>query len=219
VVTGLLLLALGLVLSVPAPAAARVRLGRRVGDPARLIARLRTTRASHAGLIEVLGGFRDELRSGGGLREAFEKAAGDGGHPAIARALATSRLGGDVPAALRDGGTDQPVVLSLAALWEVSENSGAALADALDRLVHGAEQAERVRREVGAQLAGPRATVRVLALLPLVGLGMGLLMGADPLGFLLTTPWGWGCLVVAGVLEVAGVVWMRRLVSGIEAHL
>ncbi len=111
------------------------------------------------------------------------------------------------------------MVLSLAALWEVSEGSGAALAGALDRLVAGAEQAEQVRREVGAQLAGPRATVRVLALLPLIGLGMGLLMGADPVGFLLGTPWGWACLVLAALLEAAGLFWMRRLVSGIEAHL
>ena len=111
------------------------------------------------------------------------------------------------------------MVLSLAALWEVSEDSGAALAGALDRLIAGARQAEQVRREVSAQLAGPRATVRVLALLPLVGLGMGLLMGADPIGFLTGTPWGWVCLVVAAVLEVAGVFWMRRLVSGIEGRL
>lgn len=59
---------------------------------------------------------------------------------------------------------------------------------------------------MGAQLAGPRATVRVLALLPLIGLGMGLLMGADPVGFLLGTPWGWACLVLAALLEAAGTL-------------
>lgn len=213
------LLAAGLLLAIPVSSGARVRLRRSVIDPAGLIARWRRGRTSHAEVVDVLGGFRDELRSGGGLREAFVKAAEGCAHPAIARAVATSRLGGDVPGALRDGGGDEPVVLSLAALWEVSEGSGAALAGALDRLIAGAEQAEQVRREVGAQLAGPRATVRVLAGLPVVGIGMGLLMGADPVGFLLGTPWGWACLALAGVLEAAGVVWMRRLVSGIERHL
>ena len=40
-----------------------------------------------------------------------------------------------------------------------------------------------------------------------------------PLGFLLGTPWGWGCLLVAAGLEAAGVYWMRRLVAGVEAQL
>jgi tight adherence protein B len=218
-VTGVLLVAVGLLMALPTSASARVRLHGASIDPVALLARWRHARHSHSALIEVLSGLRDELRSGGGLREAFERAASGCRHPAIARAVATSRLGGDVPAALQADGEEQPVVLSLAALWEVSEGSGAALAGALDRLVAGAEQAEQVRREVGAQLAGPRATVRVLALLPLIGLGMGLLMGADPVGFLLGTPWGWACLVLAALLEAAGLFWMRRLVSGIEAHL
>lgn len=215
--TGALIMCAGLLALLPA--SARPRVDRRLYDPVRLLGRGRTQRRSLTGVIEVLGALRDELRSGSGLRVAFEKAAGDCAHPAIAHAVATSRLGGDVPSALRERADGQSVVLSLGALWQVSEGSGAALADALDRLVSGAEQGERVRREVGAQLAGPRATVRVLAGLPLVGLGMGLLMGADPLGFLLRTPWGWACLAVATVLELVGVLWMRRLVSGIEAHL
>jgi len=218
-VIGVLLLAAGLLLAVPAPVSARVRLRGAALDPARVLARWRRPRRSPSAVIEVLTGLRDELRAGRGLREAFESAAHGCPHPAITQAAATCRLGGDVPAALRASGGQEPVVLSLAALWEVSESSGAALAGALDRLLAGARQADHVRREVGAQLAGPRATVRVLAVLPVVGLGMGLLMGADPLGFLVGTPWGWACLVVAGVLEVAGVLWMRLLVSGIEARL
>ncbi len=216
--TGELLVVLGLFLVLPSSASVRVRRERRFRGPAAAVTRWRGSRAPQSMLIDLLGGFRDELRSGRGLRGAFESAADGCSHPAIVRALATSRLGGDVPAALRAGQT-QPVVLSLAALWEVSEDSGAALAGALDRLIAGARQAEQVRREVSAQLAGPRATVRVLALLPLVGLGMGLLMGADPIGFLTGTKWGWVCLAVAAVLEVAGVFWMRRLVSGIEGRL
>jgi tight adherence protein B len=44
-------------------------------------------------------------------------------------------------------------------------------------------------------------------------------MGADPVGFLLGTPYGWGCLAAAVAFEVAGVFWMRRLVHGIEKKL
>ena len=169
--------------------------------------------------MEMLGAFRDELRSGAALRDGFERAAADCADETVCHAVATSRLGGDVSAALRAGAKEQSILLALAALWQVCEGSGAAMAAALDRLVAGAEQAAAVRREVQAQLAGPRATVRVLVLLPVIGVGMGLLMGADPFGFLLGTGWGWACLSAAAVQEALGVVWMRRLVAGVEASL
>lgn len=168
----------------------------------------------------MMAGLRDELRAGAALRQAFERAVSATGDPLLCRdAVAVCRMGGDVPASLRDEGHDQPLLLSLAALWQVSEGSGAALASALDRLVVSAEQSAKLRREVAAQLAGPRGTVKVLAVLPGVGVGMGLLMGADPIGFLVGTPWGLGCLALAVVLEAVGIFWMRRLVAGIEGQL
>jgi hypothetical protein len=97
--------------------------------------------------------------------------------------------------------------------------ASASVVEVLAGLVGAAEQSAKLRREVAAQLAGPRGTVRVLAVLPAVGVGMGLLMGADPIGFLLGTPWGLGCLIIAIALEAAGIVWMRRLVSSIERQL
>ena len=168
----------------------------------------------------MIAGMRDELLAGATLRAAFERAVGPAESAGVlGGALATCRMGGDVAGALRRDGTDEPLLLSLAALWQICEGSGAAVATALDRLVEGARSTARVRHEIAAQLAGPRATVRVLAALPLVGVGMGLLMGADPLGFLFGSIWGWGCLLIALLLEVAGVVWTRRLVRSIESRL
>lgn len=216
--TGWVLLLAGAVLLLPVSSRGRLtrRSWRLVGIPAVL---RRRRRSATGEVVEVLAGLRDELRAGAALRPALERAvmAVDGG--VLANTVAVSRMGGDVPAALRQDAHGRPLVLSLAALWQVCEGSGAALAAALDRLVEAAEQSAKVRREVTAQLAGPRSTVRVLAVLPVVGLGMGLLMGADPIGFLLGTPWGWGCLIVAAGLETAGVLWMRRLVSAIESQL
>jgi tight adherence protein B len=213
-VTALALLVVGMVLLMP-PAPRR----RLAGRTSRTIGfrRLRRHAGSRGGTEEVLGALRDELRAGAALRTAFERAVGT--QASFGNAVAVSRMGGDVPAALRRDAAGDPLVLSLAALWQVCEGSGAALAAALDRLVEGAEQSARVRREVQSQLAGPRSTVRVLAALPVVGVGMGMLMGADPIGFLVGTPWGWGCLALATLLEVVGLFWMRRLVSGIESRL
>ena len=93
------------------------------------------------------------------------------------------------------------------------------MAAALDRLVASTTQADRLRAEIAAQLAGPRGTVRVLAVLPLVGVGMGMLMGADPIGFLLGGPIGWACLGIAVLLDTAGLLWMRQMVTSIESQL
>ena len=48
---------------------------------------------------------------------------------------------------------------------------------------------------VRAQLAGPRATAAVLTTLPVLGIGLGELIGAGPLGVLRGGPLGQGLLV------------------------
>lgn len=179
----------------------------------------RTPKRTSEQVVELISGLRDELMAGSALRPGLERAAGGLGPQVCPRAVAVSQLGGDVAEALRADADGDQMLLSLAALWQVCEGSGAALATALDRLVEGARQSARIRREVKAQLAGPRATMRVLAVLPLIGVGMGLLMGADPLGFLFTTAWGWLCLALAVMLEGAGMLWMRHLVRRIESQI
>lgn len=170
-------------------------------------------------IVELISALRDELLAGGALRTSFERAALSAGGRVCPEALAVCRMGGDVPPALRSDSDGEPLLLSLAALWQVCEGSGGALAAALDRLVDSARQGARTRREIKAQLAGPRATMKVLAGLPLIGVAMGFLMGANPLAFLLGSVWGWVCLVVAVLLETGGVFWTRRLVRGIEAQI
>lgn len=209
------LLLTGAVLLRPGSARYRLRSGRiRLAVPWR-----RGLRRTPEQIVELISALRDELLAGGALRPSFERAAVSAGADACPQALAVCRMGGEVPPALRSDADGDPLLVSLAALWQVCEGSGGALAAALDRLVDSARQGARTRREIKAQLAGPRATMKVLAGLPVVGVGMGLLMGANPLTFLLGSVWGWACLVAAGLLEVGGVVWMQRLVRGIEAQI
>ncbi len=170
-------------------------------------------------VVELISALRDELLAGGALRPSFERAALSAGVHVCPQALAVCRMGGEVPPALRADADGEPLLLSLAALWQVCEGSGGALAAALDRLVDSARQGARTRREIRAQLAGPRATMKVLAGLPVVGVGMGFLMGANPLAFLLGSVWGWACLVLAVALEAGGLAWTRRLVRGIETRI
>ncbi len=75
--------------------------------------------------------------------------------------------------------------------------------------LHRSIEAEEERR---IALAGPKASARLLQLLPLVGLGGAYLLGADPIAWYLTSPLG---LIVgaSGVgLLLIGRTWTHRLI-------
>jgi len=101
---------------------------------------------------------------------------------------------------------------SLAAAWFVADRVGAPLASALRTHARALRMLVHVQREVATALAAPVATARMVLALPAVGLVFGVLLGFDTLGVLVTTPIGWGCLVVGGGLIVIAVRWNRRLV-------
>lgn len=98
----------------------------------------------------------------------------------------------------------------------MSENAGAPLATSLERAAEHAE--ERIDALLGRQsaLAAPRATGRILSWLPLIGLGLGMLMGSDPLGVLTGSVAG----ALAGLLGLAlaliGRGWTARLMRRAE---
>ncbi|MBS4101264.1 secretion protein F, partial [Tsukamurella paurometabola] len=70
---------------------------------------------------------------------------------------------------------------------------------------------ERYERRAHSALAGARATAQVLAALPVLGVAMGQLIGADPLGTLLGTGAGGALLVVGTCLTCAGLLWSRAI--------
>ena len=101
---------------------------------------------------------------------------------------------------------------ALAAAWAVATESGAPLAPTLRRLARVLRSLAQGRRDVEVALAGPVATARIVLALPVVGLLFGMLLGFDALRILATTPAGWACVAVGGLLVVGGVRWNRRLI-------
>ena len=161
---------------------------------------------AHAG--ELIAGL---LRVGRVPSAALVEAAEDA--DVLRVAAAEARAGGEVAAALRreSGVPGAEGLADLAAAWDVALRTGASLVEALDaasaRLVADAE----VARVVETELAGTRLAGRMMAILPLAGLGMGYALGGDPIGFLLGAPLGWVCLNVGVGLACAGLVWMDSI--------
>ncbi|MGI8334989.1 type II secretion system F family protein [Actinomadura scrupuli] len=105
----------------------------------------------------------------------------------------------------------------LAACWRIGAERGGTFASVVDGLAAALRDEEAHREEIAAQLAGPRATARLLAGLPVLGLAMGAALGAHPLSFLFGTLPGVICLVLGGGLDALGLWWTRRLVAAAEA--
>lgn len=131
------------------------------------------------------------------------------------------RIAGSEPAAIPDaiasGARGDSARLALAAAWAVASESGAPLSEALRafaELLRGLLDAER---QATVALAGPRATARLVVIMPLVGLGFGALLGQDTIGVLVTTPIGWVCLGLGLGLLLAALAWNRRLLRGAAA--
>jgi tight adherence protein B len=70
---------------------------------------------------------------------------------------------------------------------------------------------ERFSTRVDAGMAGARTTAAVLAGLPVLGIGLGQAIGADPLRFLLSGGAGGWLLVVGVVLACCGLLWSDRI--------
>jgi tight adherence protein B len=173
-----------------------------------------------ADCLDLLDALAAELHAGRPGPAALQRAAAP--HPALlAHTLGAHRLGGDLPAALEvDAATaGAPVLRRLAACWRVGEATGAGLADAVSRLAVSSRESERVRLELAARTAEPRATMRVLAALPLFGLLLGAGLGADSVGWLIGAPAGRVALGLGLVLEITGVLWARRMIGSVESAL
>ena len=99
----------------------------------------------------------------------------------------------------------------VAAAWSLAEQHGVPLAEVLGGVHDDIRWRVRFEAGVHALLAGPRATAGVLTALPGLGVGLGQLVGADPIGVLRGGPLGQVLLVVGLGLVAAGRAWTEQI--------
>jgi len=215
------LLGLAVLVLVGVPVPPRLRPTRPARRWPRPGARRRAEAAERASSLEVLDALVGELAAGRSPEVALLAAAevAQGGlATALRSAAACPSVGADPAAALRQGaeGSAVPEVLhALATCWQVCAGAGSSLAAAVAQLAEAVTAEHAVRREVAAEVAGPRATAALLAGLPLLGLALAAALGAHPLHVLLATPLGLGCLVTGVALDALGWWWTGRIVAGV----
>ncbi|MEV4174498.1 type II secretion system F family protein [Nonomuraea sp. NPDC049709] len=168
--------------------------------------------------IELCQSLSAELTAGRTPGEALTRAitAVDFPDPSLLRpVVAAARDGGDVSAALTSSAPPQggEGFHRLATCWEVGTTVGAGMASLIDRVAHTLRTAQAHRQDVAAQLAGPRTTARMLAVLPALGLLMAGALNMHPLDFLFGSIPGFMCLVTGVVLDVCGLWWTNRMAT------
>lgn len=230
VAAGALLAAAVLVAALPGRSRVPVSAPRPTPPPGRRRQGRRARRARAAAVVEaltVLDSVGPALRAGlapptalahlaansprrGGLVDDLAEAAGATAQSGLqpARASPIGRVWSQW--AQRSGAEELQLV---AAAWTLADVSGVALADAVDLAARLLREARTRQARLDVLLAGPRATMTLLTLLPIAGPVVGLLFGIAPL----TLYAGSSLSVLAagcGIGLVAGRLWCQRLLRG-----
>lgn len=108
--------------------------------------------------------------------------------------------------------TGSEALAFVAGAWRLSEDTGAPLADAVERANAQLRAAASRRRRVAAAVAGPRATVTVLTTLPALGPLLAWASGVGLAELYLGSVAATGSLLAGVGLMIAGRAWCRWLV-------
>ncbi|WP_328363422.1 type II secretion system F family protein [Mycobacterium sp. NBC_00419] len=167
-----------------------------------------------AAALEVLVG---ELRVGAHPVRALAVAASecDGAIGGSLRAVAArAGLGADVAGGMRAVAAQSTVAEQwgrLAVCWQLAAEHGLAMSALMRAAQRDIVERQRFTARVEAGLAGARATAVILAGLPVLGMLLGQLIGAQPIAFLAGGGVG-GLLLVAGVVLIClGLLWADRI--------
>lgn len=166
--------------------------------------------------VEAIEALTSEIESGVEAARALDHLAAD--WPQFGPAAAAARIGGDVSATLHAAAATPgaEALDRLAGVWRLSARTGAAQRSVLDQLGHALREERELQREIISGLGPSRATARLLAALPLLGLALGSSMRGETLRILFDTMAGAVCLAAGVALACVGLMWVERIASAAE---
>lgn len=169
-------------------------------------------------LPDALNLLASSMRAGFSLMQGIEAVATEAREPAkreLHRVFTETRLGRSVDVALEDCATRMHnndlmwVVLALRIQREVGGN----LAELLVTVADTMTQRERLRREIKALTAEGRFSAIVLSVMPFFFLGAFQILAPDYVPHLFHNFTGTLALVCAGIANIVGWVWLRKMVN------
>ena len=106
-----------------------------------------------------------------------------------------------------------PDLINCANLLELGLNSGSSINASLSQIAQSLINRRKHEQLISTELASTKATVFVLAGLPIMGFAMGSILGTDSISWLFGTGAGRVCLLLGLALELVGWLWIRRLLN------
>ena len=182
--------------------------------------RLRATRRARAFAARLPDALRllvGSLRSGFSLAQSLDAVARDGADPVageLARALAETRLGGDLETALERVGerTASSDMSWLVMAIRIQRDVGGNLSEVLETAVGTMRERERLHRHVRALSAEGRLSALILFGMPIVLGAWMFVFRREYLRPLYTEPLGLLMLTGSVIGVVVGGIWLRKLV-------
>jgi tight adherence protein B len=180
-------------------------------------ARRASARVADRDLSAALRLVRGELEVGSSAAVAMTAGAAVAGvhRRAFEAAAAALVEGEDVVAAVTAAAGESDLIV-IAQAWRLAATLGMPLSGVLARVDDDVQARRDQARLVASVLAGPRSSAGLLAGLPVLGVVLGMAMGARPVHVLLETSAGRILLCVGVLLDALGVVWTARLISSAE---
>lgn len=103
------------------------------------------------------------------------------------------------------------VLADVALIYRICARTGAPITESLMRIICTVRNAQMRKRTMAQETASTKATVVVLAALPILGVMMGFGLGMNPLTWFVHSALGALCFVCGISLEILGWLWVRLL--------
>ena len=130
-----------------------------------------------------------------------------------------STTGDDLVNAIRKDTNNDLTSVSFAQVWQVCERNGASLSPVLTSFNNQIRTENELRQELSSSLSGVKLSAYVLAFLPVIGIILAYLLGVNSISWLTNSSFGKTSLLLALILEIIGVFWVRQLINQVESIL
>lgn len=201
----------GLIAGLLAAAAVAVWTGARVPIPTLKLPRRRQVGDAAALWVRFVDTVADELRAGASVASAFESARED----LAVTSLEPARVSYAQALAAVSRSHHLPELAHLGLALDVAYTSGASLTSTLEHIADSLRARIEDRALVGQELASTKATVVVLACLPVVGAVMAAALGGHSISWMTSNPIGRLCLIGGLMLQGIGMWWIRHMVRAV----
>lgn len=171
--------------------------------------------------LQFIFNLKSQLQSGVNQNDAIRFAVMRAPVPSFVNAKQAMTSQSSALHALRQDALDDkfPMLIACVNLLEISAKSGSSINEALNQIAQSLINRRKQEQLIATELASTKATMFVLAGLPIVGAVMGLILGTDSITWLFGSTGGRMCLILGLVLELIGWLWVKKLLDSALAEV